>query len=103
MPDSTKCEVCGQEIDTRGLSGHMETHEAEELAPVLADASEAKKSDDGGRVLAKARTEENSVTVRAMHEIVVNDEKLKREVVEELKKMVSDGGFKPRSSERRFD
>ena len=89
MPQSTNCDICGTRVDTRGLSGHMESHEPEELAAVVADGSgELQTPQDAESALSQAAVDENTVTVRATHEVVISDEQLKREVVDELKNMV---------------
>lgn len=93
MPESTHCEICGTEVDTRGLSGHMETHEPEELANVVAEDSRVQTPQDAESALSEATVDENSVTVRATREVVIQDEQLKREVVDELKKMVGSAEF----------
>jgi hypothetical protein len=103
MADSVECEVCGKTLDARGLAGHMRTHETNEIASTVAESSALKESPDEGRTIGRADVAGESVTVRAAHEVVVQDEELKREVVDALKEMVSDGGFKPHSSKGRFD
>lgn len=103
MADSVDCEVCGKTVDARGLTGHMRTHEPKEIASTVVESSALEESPDGRRAIGQADVAEESVTVRTAHEIVVQDEELKREVVDALKEMVSDGGFNPRSSKGRFD
>lgn len=103
MPQTTNCEICGTRVDTRGLSGHMQSHEPEELAAVIADGSGGLQMQDaengvskaaiGENAVSEAMVDENAVTVRATHEVVISDQELKREVVEELKNMVRNTQF----------
>lgn len=83
----------------------MRSHEAGEIASTVANGESVEEPGDAGQALAQANVADDSVTVEALHRnrVVIRDEQLKREVVDALKEMVSDGGFKPHSPERRFD
>lgn len=101
MPESAKCPVCDAKVDTRGLSGHLQSHGHAEIASLVTDGSPLEQRGDanGSRV----EVDQDSVIVREVREVAINDERLQRELVDCLKASVSDGGFKSQTGERRFD
>lgn len=104
MAETVTCPDCGDEVDPRGLSGHMETHDSGPQA-VADGGSEA---NEGGAVtvpkddldvadeeleeaLPAANVTENAITFRTIQEIEVTDEEMKAELLEELKEYIRGG------------
>jgi len=104
MAETVTCPECEEEVDPRGLSGHMETHDSGPQA-VAGGGSEANQ---GGAVtvpkddldvpdeeldeaLPAANVTENAITFRTIQEIQVTDEEMKRELLEELKEYIRGG------------
>lgn len=102
MAETVTCPDCGDEVDPRGLSGHMETHDSAPQA-VADGGTEAK--DAGAVTVAKddldvpdeeldealpaANVSEDAITFRSIQEIEVTDEEMKRELLDELKQFIS--------------
>ena len=60
----------------------METHEPDELASVVAESQGLQKPKNASDSIPAVTADEDSVTVRAIREVVIRDEQLKREIVE---------------------
>lgn len=97
MPETVTCPECGDEVDPRGLSGHMETHDSNSVAVPSGDPGEVvsvPKEDVGlpeeevEEAMPAASVTEDAITFRTTQEIEVTDGEMKQELLEELKEYI---------------
>lgn len=104
MAEKVTCPDCGEDVDPRGLSGHMETHDSapvaatdggtdvEEGGAVTVEKDDLDVSDERiDEALPAANVTEDAITFRSIQEIEVMDEEMKRELLEELKEFIRGG------------
>jgi hypothetical protein len=100
MPEKTACDVCGELIDPRGMTNHKRFKHGQ--VPALADGGqmEVKKDEldasdeEIEEALPATNVEEDSIVFRSVQEIEVNDEEMKRELLETLKESVRGEDFR---------
>lgn len=97
MTDKVTCPECGDEVDPRGLSGHMETHDSGGNAPADGGAVTVQKDEldvpdeELDDALPAANVTDDAITFRTIQEIEVADEEMKRELLEVLKDQIRGG------------
>lgn len=103
MVETVTCPECGDEIDPRGLSGHMEKHDGADGEAVEAGESGAvtvPKQDvdvddsDIEDALPAANVTDDAITFRSIQEIEVEDEQMKAELLDELKQFIRGGSLR---------
>jgi len=105
MPEKTRCEICGDELDPRGLEGHkrMKHGGSGSKRPVATDGGQegmvSVEADDltyepeeVADEVAEAEVSEDIITFRTVSEIEVADEEMKEELLAELKKKIRGHG-----------
>jgi hypothetical protein len=100
MAETVTCPDCGEEVDPRGLSGHMETHDNDDLAAGGDGAVAVPKQDvdvpdeDLEEALPAANVTDDAITFRSIQEIEVADEQMKEELLSELKQFIRGGSLR---------
>jgi len=100
MAESVTCPECGDEVDPRGLSGHMETHDSDSVTVPGSDSGEVVTvpredvevpEEEIEEAVPAASVSEDAITFRTTQEIEVADEEMKQELLEELKEYIRGG------------
>lgn len=105
MPEKVTCEECGEQFDPRGISVHKQAKHGGNGGEAVADGGS--EPEEAGAIVEKDALDEetlaavedspgvdvseNAVTFRSTQEIEVADERMKEELLDELKEYIRGG------------